>query len=69
MTNWEKTGVALIMCLAVSGCKTWNCGCPMSSVEVEALPVAGCTLAIPSVEGGPAIDTGHTNNQQPATGN
>ena len=57
------------MCLAVSGCKTWNCGCPMSSVEVEALPVAGCTLAIPSVEGGPAVDTGHTNNQQPATGN
>ena len=35
MKNWQKGGMILLLCIALSGCKSWNCGCPMSGVEVD----------------------------------
>ncbi|MCB0581574.1 MAG: hypothetical protein KDD10_19975, partial [Phaeodactylibacter sp.] len=58
MKNWKKGGIALLLMITLNGCKAWNCGCPMSWAEEEALPVNGCLLT---------NDQQTTINRQPAT--
>ncbi|MCB0586605.1 MAG: hypothetical protein KDD06_14945 [Phaeodactylibacter sp.] len=61
MKNWQKGGIALLLCAALSGCKAWTCGCPMSKVEeVRELPVDHCSLS---------SCVQPKNNDQPETSN
>ncbi|MCB0565849.1 MAG: hypothetical protein KDD01_15875 [Phaeodactylibacter sp.] len=69
MKNWQKAGIALFMCVALSGCKAWNCGCPMSGVNVDESPVVSCSLVAAPVDQDRVANTGQTNNCQQATDN